>query len=170
MRQVANRTVVLFLCTIPLLAQCPVEIESVNPADVRSWAHVSRSLDNTKAPLPPDFSIKVRNSSDKDIRGMKILAAYYDSTEDLHIIPVTWNSSVIVKAGTEKVIKWDNFEHAKSAYIGWIVIPSKVLFEDGSKWEYGAATHDCFGEYWHSKKHPRLTGPPDELLKKLGSE
>ena len=144
------------LSSLALVAQCPIEISKVNPAETASWSQAGRALGNTKKQaIRPDFVVKLKNTSSKDIRGMKLLTAYYDATEDLHVIPEAWNSSNEVKAGLEKVLKWDDFQYAKTAFIGWVVIPTKVLFEDGTKWQYDESTKECYGEYWRDKKEAK---------------
>src|SRR5438045_6670865 len=72
---------------------CPLEFIKIEPAQKQSWNRVGRSLTASDADRyhithTPDFSIKVKNTSDKDIRGLKVQAAYFDATEDLHSIPI----------------------------------------------------------------------------------
>jgi hypothetical protein len=158
----------LVMVAAPVFAQCPVEVQKVVPAETQSWARVGRAAakGNKGADMAPDFVVKLTNTSPKQIRGMKILAAYYDATEDVHTIPVAWNKKIDIAVGQQKTLKWENFEWYDKAYIGWVVVPSKILFEDGTKWTYDPSLRGCYGEYWHDKKRPRLTGLPDELLKK----
>ena len=116
----------------------------------------------------PEFKVKVQNISGKEIRGLKVSAAYYDATEDLHTIPVTWNWSSTIKTGAETTLHWKNHTYAGTDFVGWLVVPVKVLFEDGSSWDArdpSVSTAGCYGEYWRTKKHPRLTALPAELLK-----
>jgi hypothetical protein len=58
---------------------------------------------------------------------------------------------------------------------GLIIFPWKVLFEDGSRWNWTFETSQvCFGEFWRDPKHPRLTTLPmevkDKILKELGAD
>jgi hypothetical protein len=142
--------------------QCPLKFGKVNPtATGPSLSRVGRKMTD-----PPDFEVRVQNVSGKDVRGLKVQAAYFDATEDLTIIPVEWNWTSGIKVNAEKTLLWQNIYH-KTASVGWLVVPVKILFEDGSTWE--AKTPDslvgCFGEYWRDKKHARLTALPAELLK-----
>ena len=162
-----------FLLTMPfvaltIFAQCPVEVVKVNPSETQSWDRSLRSGADPKklAAMPPDFVVKLKNISGKGIRGLVILAASYDATEDLHIIPALWDAPSAIKIGEEKTLKWDNFVYSHTAATGWVVIPTKILFEDGTKWRYSLESKGCYGEYWRNQKHPRITGLPDELLKK----
>lgn len=157
--------VLIVVSCVSLYGQCPVEITKVNPSETQSFARVARSTSNKD--LPPDFVVKLRNISGKGIRGVVFLAAAYDAVEDLHIIPTRWNAPVSIKASQEKALKWENFTYSDTASTGWVVIPTKILFEDGSKWEYTSDLKGCYGEYWRKAKHPRLTGLPDQLLQKL---
>ena len=163
-------TVVLLALPLSAVAQstCPVIIEKVNPKVTQSWSRVSRSLNSNDAERrhlanTPDFSIQFKNASGKDIRGLKVHAAYFDATEDLHTIPISWNANKTIKNGEEKSLIWTNeLYKGDETDVGWIVVIEKVLFEDGSKWEYTPSTPSCYGEYWANKKHPRLTALPDQ--------
>jgi hypothetical protein len=46
------------------------------------------------------LEVKAKNNTDKTIRGIKFVTAYYDSTEDLTTIPHTWGLHGEVKPGT----------------------------------------------------------------------
>ncbi len=168
------KTAILFsgLIALPLSAlsqtNCPVLIGKVNPKVTQSWSRVGRSLgtnnevDRRHLANTPDFSVEFKNNSGKDIRGLKIHVAYFDATEDLHLIPISWNANKTIKSGEDKTINWSNeLYKGDETDVGWIAVIEKVLFEDGTKWEYSADTPSCYGEYWVSKKHPRLTALPD---------
>lgn len=148
------------LASICCYGQCPLKIEIISQNSLMSWANVGVEYEKQVR----EFKVKVQNISGKDIRGLRALTAYYDVTEDLHTIPVTWSSGFI-KTGAETTL------HRKNRYgaqIGWLVVPVKVLFEDGSSWDARDASVSmagCYGEYWANKKHPRLTALPAELLR-----
>ena len=155
---------IVAFASICCYGQCPLKIESVSPASMLTWSNFGKK----QGSQVPEFKVKVQNISGKDIRGLKVSAAYYDATEDLHTIPVTWGWASPIKAGAEHTIHWENYAYAGTKYIGWLVAPVKVLFEDGSSWDAhdpSVSTAGCYGQYWGNKKHPQLTALPAELLK-----
>lgn len=161
------RTALLFttLSVTAAWCQCPLEFVKVMPTGggLTKFNQVMGTPKGAPVPLPR-FELKVRNASGKQIRGLKVRAAYFDSTEDLHVIPVSWGASESMKPGATRTLSWEN-AWADTSSIGWIVSPVKVLFDDGSAW---VADEDnlrgCFGEDWVDRKHPRLTKIPLELL------
>lgn len=168
-----NRTALsLCLCLLPVSAvaqSCPVQIEQVNPKTTQSWSRVGRSLtakndyERERLKDTPDFVVKVKNVSGKQVRGLKVQAAFFDATEDLHMIPIAWNASEIIKDGESKNLNWENELYNKDeTMVGWLVVVQKILFEDGTKWDYTSASPSCYGEWWKDKKHPRLTKLPME--------
>jgi hypothetical protein len=152
------------VASIGAFAQCPLKFIKIEPLG-SSMEQVNRAL-SQKGEIPPvRFNVKVQNTSGKDIRGLKVQAAYFDATEDLHVIPVAWNWERGVKTAAEKTLSWNNELYANTAFVGWIVAPIKILFEDRTTWQATEPMGDCYGEYWRDKKHPRLTAFPGELLK-----
>jgi hypothetical protein len=45
----------------------------------------------------------VNNGFGKDIRGLKVRAAYFDATEDLHPILLSWNANKAIESGDTKL-------------------------------------------------------------------
>lgn len=161
------RVMQFLLCASVGFAQCPLQFLKVDPTVKEGWGRVGRSMASSDMgrTMPPDFVVKVKNATTKTIRGLKVQAAYFDATEDLHKIPVAWNSTTEIKALSEKSLSWPNDLYTDRAFVGWIVVPLKVLFDDGSTWEATSQNMTgCYGEYWRSKKRPRLTALPDTLL------
>lgn len=100
---------------------------------------------------------------------MKVRAAYFDATEDLNPVPIEWNWQSGVKAGAEKTLRWED-PYYERGHVGWLVVPTKILFEDRTTWDMQTDTDSnamagCYGEYWRDKKHPRLTALPPEVLR-----
>jgi hypothetical protein len=169
-----NRAVLLScLCAFSTVAvaqsSCPVVIEQVNPKTTQSWSRVGRSLtakneyERQKLNDTPDFVVKAKNMSGKQVRGLKMQAAFFDATEDLHMIPISWNAPEVIKDGESKNINWENALYNKDeTMVGWVVVVQKILFEDGTKWDYTSAAPSCYGEWWKDKRHPRLTKLPME--------
>lgn len=111
---------------------------------------------------------QIKNVSGKEIRGMKLIAAYFDVVEDLHLFEVLAYGKPVPNG---KEIKAD-FELGDISLLpkdskGWIVIPAKILFADGSVWQEPLKTPGCWGEFWRDKTHARLTKLPSEALADL---
>ena len=103
----------------------------------------------------------MKNASGKAIRGLKVQAAYFDATEDLHLIPMAWNASQVIKNGDKKNLTWQNdFSNKGETKIGWLVVLQKVLFEDGTEWDYTSTSPSCYGEYWGART-PTADKAPD---------
>jgi hypothetical protein len=153
---------IMAVASVCCYGQCPLKFETVTPGTLMTWGNVGKRL----ADQIPSFKVKVQNVSGTAIRGLKIQAGYWDATEDLFRIPVAWNWNSPIKAGSETTLHWENAIYAHTSYVGWVVTPIKVLFEDGSTWDaHAESMAGCYGEYWRDKKHPRLTALPPELLK-----
>ena len=77
----------------PTDSSCPVEIAKVNPSheSLLDNMRTLRTYGNTTVSAHNKFlEVKVKNNTDKTIRGITFVTAYYDATEDLHTIPVAW--------------------------------------------------------------------------------
>src|SRR2546427_9595693 len=99
---------------------------------------------------------------------MKFVLAYFDATEDLHLTPASLDAADRLKPGQEK--KWLNpWDNDSARRRGWLVIPAKVLFEDGSTFTDAVHVPDCYAVLWYDKKHPRLTELPMEVMKRLSA-
>jgi len=133
---------------------CPINIIKVDPFAYTSFMENMGSGRNTNKNGARDFLVKIKNVSSKDIKGMKFQAAYYDATEDLHLIPVEWNWDKAVKDGEDKDFRWANELWKDDARIGWKVWLTKILFTDGTKWS-AENSQMCFAEYWRDKKHKK---------------
>jgi hypothetical protein len=140
---------------------CPVEIVKINPSE-SVWDNLAttRRYGNTTVNKHNKFlEVKVKNNTDKTIRGIKFVTAYYDSTEDLTTIPHTWGLHSEVKPNTIGTGNWDTNAYQKEAAIGWVILPLKILYTDGSTWEQKG--NDCGDEWWKDKKHPRVNKAPN---------
>ena len=141
---------------------CPVEVVKMNPSHESFWNDVQTSrtygthTDNAHNKF---LEVKVKNLTNKTIRGIKFVTAFYDSTEDLTTIPHTWGLHGEVKAGEIGTGNWDTNAYQKEAAIGWIVLPWKILFTDGTTWQQPGGT--CSFEWWKNKKHPPVNKAPN---------
>jgi hypothetical protein len=139
---------------------CPVEIVKLNPSHESIWDNLATTQTyGQTAPHNKFLEVKVKNNTDKTIRGIKFITAYYDSTEDLTTISHSWGLHSEVKPGSIGTGNWDTNRYQKVAAIGWVILPWKILYTDGTKWEQKG--NDCSYEWWKDKKHPRVNKVPD---------
>ncbi len=141
---------------------CPVEIVKINPSHESVWDNLAttRRYGNTTVNEHNKFlEVKVKNNTDKTIRGIKFVTAYFDSTEDLTTIPRTWGLHSEVKPNAIGTGNWDTNAYQKEAAIGWVILPLKILYTDGSTWEQKG--NDCGNEWWKDKKHLRVNKAPN---------
>jgi len=138
---------------------CPVEVIKLNPSHESFWNNL-HTYNKYGVVLHNKFlEVKMHNNTNKAIRGVKFAGGYYDSTEDLHTIPVAWGWHSHVNPGETKTGNWENNLWQEEATIGWVVVPIKILFEDGTK--VTPDVNSCVAEFWKDKKHPRVNRAPD---------
>lgn len=146
----------------PPSTECPVEIVKMNPSHESLWNNLatSRTYGNQTISEHNKFlEVRVQNKTNKTIRGIKFVTAYFDSTEDLTTIPIAWGLHSELKPGEIGSGNWDTNAYQKEAAIGWVILPLKILFTDGTKWEQRG--NECSYEWWKNKKHPRVNKAPN---------
>jgi len=107
----------------------------------------------------------VKNVSGKPVRGSQFGIMWLDTVEEIHVTGVLEGQPF--KLDQERKIGW-NDPASGQRYTGMFVFPWKVLFEDGTRWNWTYETSQgCFGEFWKDGKHPRLTTLPMEAKEKI---
>jgi hypothetical protein len=107
----------------------------------------------------------VKNLAGKAIREVKFLVAYPDTAENYHWLPAVLDWQQPVKPGETRMYDWPRQIHRDEFHVGTVVVPSKVLFEDGSVWRPDASPAgdlfsvdaSCAGQFWRDKNHPATT-------------
>ncbi len=64
-----------------------------------------------------------------------------------------------IKPGEVGTENWDANAHQSETAVGWVVVPVKILYEDGTTWE--SKGNECGFEWWRDKKHPRVNKSPN---------
>ena len=134
--------------TTPASSGCPVEIVKMNPSHESFWNNMAttKTYGNTTVNDHNKFlEVKVKNNTDKTIAGIKFVTGYYDSTEDLNTIPIEWGLHHEIKPGDIGTGNWDTNLYQKRASIGWVIMPLKILYSDGSKWKQTG--NECMYEW-----------------------
>ena len=146
----------------PASSNCPVEIVKMNPSHESFWNNMATAKTyghTTYSDHNKFLEVKVKNNTDKTIAGIKFVTGYYDATEDLITIPVEWGMHHEIKPGEVGTGNWDTNRYQKKTSIGWVVLPLKILFTDGSKWHQTGS--DCMYQWWKDKNHPRVNQAPN---------
>ncbi len=151
----AMKTVtLLMLCAGFARAQCPLSNMSV----VLVTTSVRSGLEYWNA-------VVYTNATEKTITGIKFSTAWMDAVRDVHANILLSVSDSKVKPGATKTFtyaKWENVVEKS-----WLAAPLKVVFDDGTTWERGAADTTCFAQWVNRKAAPsaKLTEIPKELLR-----
>jgi len=103
----------------------------------------------------------VKNLSAKPIGEIRFLLALADSTNNYHWVgTLDWRQPV--QPGDTRDYDWPRQMYRDSYHIGSMLVPSKVVFADGSVWRPGATPSgdmvsvdgSCSGQFWVNKSHP----------------
>lgn len=112
----------------------------------------------------PTYSLKVRNSSAKKIKSYALLFEQFVAPQLLtHPFFDHWPSSQPLDPNQEQIIEMKAYTGAEQRILGWVLMPSKVVFDDGTVWtpqERG----ECFGAFWKDPDHPTLRVLPPEQI------
>jgi hypothetical protein len=146
----------LLLCAGSLMAQCPVEITDIGTAPMMARRQVN--LEDPQGPLtiPIRLDVKVKNLSGKEIQAVRLRAWWADRLEEFRVVTANMDTESI-KVGKERKVGYQLPQY-ETGTAGWLVVPVKVLFSDGTKWENEEG--DCFGQRWWKKEHPPLKELP----------
>jgi len=109
------------------------------------------------------YKLTLRNVSGKKIKSFVMSFEHYVAPNYLRRPFVnTWGPSKPLDPGAEETLEMKGYSGGGGqSLLGWVLMPSKVTFEDGSFWtphERG----ECFGVFWRDKDHPDLKVLPPE--------
>jgi len=111
------------------------------------------------------YKLTVRNRSGKKIKSFALSFQHFVAPAFMrHPFADSWGSTQPLDAGAEQTLEMKAYG-AKGGQnlLAWVLMPSKVTFEDGSSWtpqERG----ECFGVFWRDKDHPDLKVLPPEQI------
>jgi manganese oxidase len=112
----------------------------------------------------PSYTLRVKNSSAKKIRSYALLFEQFVAPQLLtHPFFDSWKSDQPLDAGHEQTIEMKAYTGGDQRILGWVLMPSKVVFDDGTVWtpqERG----ECFGAFWKDPDHPNLKVLPPEQI------
>jgi hypothetical protein len=145
--------IVLTLSVGSAAAQCPV-------SNIQLWETLLLNDYHGGGPVPALLNLKFTNSTTKMITGIKFSVAWMDAVGDIHSVSEMPISDSKLKPAAAKKLSWRKPVVPISAEKGWLVAPSKVLYDDGSIWQMSPSERGCFGQY-----HTKLAEIPKELVR-----
>jgi hypothetical protein len=112
-----------------------------------------------------DYSLTVRNTSGKKIKSFALTFEHFTAPQLLHHpFADSWVSRDGIDPGQSLTLHKDPYPGGGGQnLLGWVLLPSKVVFDDGSFWapkERG----ECFGVFWRDPDHPDLKVVPPEQV------
>jgi len=112
----------------------------------------------------PDYSLNVRNTSGKDIKSYSLVFEQFLAPQLLsHPFYDTWPSTQPLAAGREQTIEMKAYPGGAQDILGWVLMPSKIVFSDGATWS-PKERGECFGAFWKDPDHPDLKVLPPEQI------
>jgi hypothetical protein len=117
---------------------CPIEFLPAEPGQLDTAA-----------------GVRIRNTSNKPIRQVRLLSAYLVTLQQLEPHFGAWFTSQPINPGQEQSapVSKDMFQSKNN--VGWAFYPAKILYEDGTEWRPDHLG-DCFQVYWRDKDHPEI--------------
>jgi manganese oxidase len=111
-----------------------------------------------------DYKLTVRNASGKAIKSLALTFEHFVAPQFLrHPFSDTWISDQPFAAGAAQTLAMKPYAGGGQDILGWVLWPSKVVFEDGSTWS-PSERGECFGVYWRDRDHPDLKVLPPEQI------
>jgi manganese oxidase len=114
--------------------------------------------------VPDDkYKLTVRNTSGKQIKSFLLGFEHYVAPQYMRRpFANSWSSTQPLEPGAEETLAMKAYMgNATQKLLGWVLIPTKVTFEDGTSW-LPQQRGECFGVFWRDKEHPDLKVLPPE--------
>lgn len=112
----------------------------------------------------PTYTLKVKNAGEKKIKSYALVFEQFVAPQLLsHPFYDTWASNQPLDPNHEQTIEMKAYLGGNQGILGWVLMPSKVVFNDGTVWapkERG----ECFGAFWKDPNHPHLKALPPEQI------
>jgi len=110
------------------------------------------------------YKLTVKNVSAKKIKSFVLMFEHFVAPQFLrHPFVDTWSSSQALQTGSEQTIEMAAYPGGGQNLLAWVLLPSKVIFEDGSIWA-PQTRGECFGAFWRDRDHPELRVLPPEQV------
>jgi FtsP/CotA-like multicopper oxidase with cupredoxin domain len=106
-------------------------------------------------------SLTLKNNSGKNIKSITLTFDHLLTAQDRHRpFNNDWTATAPVPAGHEETLERLGYFPAIAQQVtGWILFPSAIQYEDGTKWR-PEQQDECFQIFWRDKEHPELPALP----------
>jgi hypothetical protein len=112
----------------------------------------------------PTYTLTVKNTSAKKIKGFTLTFEHFVAPQLLnHPFLDTWSSDQPLEPNHEQTIGMKAYPGTEQRILGWVLMPTKILFDDGTVWR-PQERGDCFGAFWKDADHPDLKVVPPEQI------
>jgi hypothetical protein len=110
---------------------------------------------------PEDFTLTVKNISDKRIVNLALTSEMFLAPQDLRRpFNAEWSSAKAILPGQEQTLEKPGIRAASAqAVLGWVFFPYSVKYEDGTSWR-AQSEGECFGVIWRDPQHPEMQALP----------
>jgi len=111
------------------------------------------------------YTLTVENETKKKIKSFALTFEHFTAPQYVHHpFADSWVSRDPLNAGQDQALQMDAYPGGGGrSILGWVLIPSKVVFEDGSNWT-PEQRGECFGVFWREPGHPDLKVVPPEQI------
>jgi manganese oxidase len=114
---------------------------------------------------PEDFSLTVKNTSDKRIVNLALTSEMFLAPQDLRRpFSSEWSSAKPLLPGREETLEKPGIRAASAqSVLGWVFFPYSVKYEDGTSWR-AQSEGECFGVIWKDPQHPEMLALPPRQI------
>jgi hypothetical protein len=110
-------------------------------------------------------SLTIKNVSGKTIKSLGLTFEHLLTPQYLRRpYDSDWSSTGLLAPGADETLRKPGYLPASAqAVMGWVFLPSMILYEDGSSW-HPKQENECFQIFWRDQDHPSMpTLPPLQI-------
>jgi FtsP/CotA-like multicopper oxidase with cupredoxin domain len=114
---------------------------------------------------PEDFTLTVKNTSDKRIVNLALTSEMFLAPQDLRRpFGAEWSSAKPLLPGQEETLEKPGIRAASAQSVqGWVFFPYSVKYEDGTVWR-SESEGECFRVIWRDPQHPEMPALPPRQI------
>jgi manganese oxidase len=114
---------------------------------------------------PEDFTLTVKNTSDKRIVNIALTSEMFLAPQDLRRpFSAEWSSAKALLPGEEQTLEKPGIRAASAqSVLGWVFFPYSVKYEDGTIWR-SEREGECFSVIWRDPQHPEMPALPPRQI------
>jgi FtsP/CotA-like multicopper oxidase with cupredoxin domain len=114
---------------------------------------------------PENFTLTVKNTSDKRIVNLALTSEMFLAPQDLRRpFNAEWSSAKPLLPGQEETLEKPGIRAASAqSVLGWVFFPYSVKYEDGTIWR-AQNEGECFSVMWRDPQHPEMPALPPRQI------